>query len=192
MGKRVLLGGVAVVVIAVAVAAAQIFPRGAQAPEDLVTQADDNPFAGLDQIFNEAGPNLGLKEEQQRVEGEYLGMRSPSTETSGAEPLKRGENVPYRTCRWVPEVQSDAFYEKTAEGAATRSIYSYVQKKRVLESRDCTCTGKVAPFDEARQIKADLVHREGADWDRRRWGRHFQDESYKLRSQVVTLCGGEF
>ncbi len=192
MNKRVLLGGAAVVVIAVAVAAAQLFPRGGQAPEDLVTEADDNPFAGLDKVFNEESPDLGLTKEQQKIEDDYLDLRLDRSDTSTVLPIEGSRNEPYRTCKKVPQAQDDAFFAKTADGAATRAIYGYVSAKHVLDKRDCTCAGKAAPFDGVNKIKAELAEREGEDWSRYDWTNHYQSEGWKLLDQVEAMCGGEF
>lgn len=192
MNKRVLLGGAAVVVIAVVVAGAQIFPRGDQTPDGLVTQADDNPFAGLDKVFNEEGPDLGLTEEQLKAEEDYLDLRLDRSDTSAVLPIEGARNEPYRTCEKVPQAQDDAFFAKTADGAATRAIYGYVSAKHVLDKRDCTCAGKVAPFEGVNKIKAELAEKEGEDWSRFDWTNHYQSEGWKLLDQVEAMCGGEF
>ncbi|MDF3906552.1 hypothetical protein [Paracoccus sp. AS002] len=193
MNKRVLLGGAAVVVIAVAVAAAQLFPRGGQAPEDLVTEADDNPFAGLDKVFNEESPDLGLTEEQQKIEEDYLDLRLDRSDTSAVLPIEGGRNEPYRTCDKVPELKSAAYNDRVSdEGFATRSIYDFVKYKHALDKRDCTCAGKVAPFHLVDLVKAELIEKEGESWNRFKWGEHYQTEGRKIRDQVEAMCGGEF
>ena len=74
MKKRMILGGTAVLAVLAAVAVAQMRPGETPAPEGLVTQADDNPFAGLDEIFNEPGPDLGMTDEEVQAEDDYLRM----------------------------------------------------------------------------------------------------------------------
>ncbi|REG28209.1 hypothetical protein EQ718_14105 (plasmid) [Paracoccus versutus] len=193
MNKRVLLGGAAVVVIAVVVAGAQIFPRGDQTPDGLVTQADDNPFAGLDKVFIEEGPDLGLTEEQRKAEEDYLDLRLDRSDTSAVLPIEGARNEPYRTCEKVPELKSTVYNDRVSdEGFATRSIYDFVKYKHALDKRDCTCAGKVAPFQGVNLIKAELTEKEGEDWNRFKWGEHYQTEGRKIRDQVEAMCGGEF
>jgi hypothetical protein len=156
-----------------------------------VTQADDNPFAGLDEIFNEAGPDLGMTEEEVQAEDDYLRMSPPAGET-GDVPEALTDNVLYETCEKVPEVKSAEYDASNAEASATRMIYSYVLMRHTLDSRDCTCAGKVAPFAEVQKIKDQIAAEHGDDWNRAKFGNDYFSQSRKLRDQVEAMCGGKF
>jgi hypothetical protein len=191
MKKRMILGGTAVLAVLAAVAVAQMRPGETPAPEGLVTQADDNPFAGLDEIFNEPGPDLGMTEKEVQAEDDYLRMSPPAGET-GDVPEALTDNVLYETCTKVPEVKSAEYDASNAEASATRMIYSYVLMRHTLDSRDCTCAGKVAPFAEVQKIKDQIAAEHGDDWNRAKFGNDYFSQSRKLRDQVEAMCGGKF
>lgn len=96
MKKRMILGGTAVLAVLAAVAVAQMRPGEEPAPKGLVTQADDNPFAGLDEMFNEPSPDLGMTEEEVQAEDDYLRITPPAGMT-GNVPEALTPNVPYET-----------------------------------------------------------------------------------------------
>ncbi len=191
MKKRMILSGTAVLALLAAVAVAQMRPGETPAPEGLVTEAGDNPFAGLDEIFNEPGPDLGMTEEEAQAEDDYLRISPPAGET-GDVPEALTENVLYETCAKVPEVKTAEYSARSEEGYASRMIYSYVLMRHTLDSRDCTCAGKVAPFVEVRRIKDQIAAEQGDDWNRYQYGDEYFDQSRKLRDQVEAMCGGKF
>lgn len=191
MKTRMILGGTAVLAALAAVAVAQMRPGDTPAPGGLVTQADDNPFASLDEIFNEPGPDLGMTEEEIQAEDDYLRISPPAGE-SGEVPEALTENVLYETCTKVPEVKTAEYDASNAEASATRMIYTYVLMRHTLDSRDCTCAGKVAPFDEVRRIKDQIAAEQGDDWNRAKFGNDYFNQSRKLRDQVEAMCGGKF
>lgn len=195
MDKRVLLGGAGVVVIAIAIAAAQMYPSNSEVPDDLVTETDDNPFEGLNDVFNEKGPDLGMTEEQIEAEDDFLQISPDGDDaesSSQAAGTVKTENVPYSSCQKAPELDGEEFNARSADGYATRMIYAYVQMKQVVDTQDCTCAGKVAPFSEVVRIKAELVEEHGEDWHRRKMGQFYNDESNALKKQAEAICGGEF
>lgn len=193
MNRKVILGGTVALVIAVAVAGAQMFPRADNAvPADIVTDPNDNPFAGLDAIFNEEGEDLGLTEEELQAEEDYLRISPPADNGAADAVLYQGENVPYSSCEKEPETLTSEFRRGSAESAAVRDIYAYLRYKRVLELADCTCNGKVAPFSEVQAVKDQLVADHGEDWPRNFWGAHYRREAFRLATEVETFCGGRF
>lgn len=191
MKKRMILGGTAVLAVLAAVAVAQMRPGETPAPEGLVTQADDNPFAGLDEIFNEPGPDLGMTEEEVQAEDGYLRMSPPAGET-GDVPEALTDNVLYETCEKVPEAKSAEFFRGTPDAYADRMLYDYARYKRVLTTKDCTCAGKVASFAEVQKIKDQIVAEHGDDWNRLIIGGEYEKDGNKLRDQVEAMCGGKF
>lgn len=191
MKKRMILGGTAVLAVLAAVAVAQMRPGEEAAPEGLVTQADDNPFAGLDEMFNEPSPDLGMTEEEVQAEDDYLRITPPAGMT-GDVPEALTENVLYETCAEVPEVKTAEYSARSEEGYASRMIYSYVLMRHTLDSRDCTCAGKVAPFAEVRKIKDQIATEQGDGWNRYQFGDKYFDQSRTLRDHVEAMCGGKF
>ncbi len=191
MKKRMILGGTAVLAVLAAVAVAQMRPVEETTPEGLVTQADDNPFAGLDEIFNEPDPDLGMTEEEVQAEDDYLRMSPPAGGT-GDMPEALTENVLYETCEKVPEVKSAEFFRGTPDAYADRMLYDYVRYERVLTTKDCTCAGKVAPFAEVQKIKDQIVAEHGDDWNRLIIGGEYEKDGNELRDQVEAMCGGKF
>lgn len=199
MNKRVLLGGAAVLIIVAAVAGAQMIPRASDdVPADLVIDPSDNPFAGLDQIFNEEGPDLGLTEEELKAEDDFLLIRIPDDNGDDSDnPLAgetfAGENVEYRTCEKDPGLQSAEYNESgTGEGAALRSIYSFVRLQRVLDLKDCTCEGKVAPISDAIKVRDELKENQGDKWQPFAVSSEFNNKTREIRPQVEAFCMGRF
>lgn len=92
----------------------------------------------------------------------------------------------------MPEIGSAEYDASNAEASATRMIYSYVLMRHTLDSRDCTCVGKVAPFAEVRKIKEQIAVEHGADWNRAKFGNEYFSQSRSLRDQVEAMCGGKF
>jgi len=179
---------VAVLVLAGVIAAPALRAQDSASPPPETSAGA--PFAGLDRLINEEGPDLGLTQEQQQAEEDFLRVM-PRGEV-GEVPKARTANVPYRRCEKDPFVASKAFDAASKDAYAQRMIYAYVQKKRVLDLRDCTCQGKVAPFAEVEKIIADIEIRTGAGWNRYDVGRDYSKQSRELFRQTEAMCGGEF
>ena len=106
-------------------------------------------------------------------------------------PIASAANTPYRDCPKVAEVQSDTVQQKTQEGYVRRFIYSYVMMNHVLETGDCTCSGKSAPYAPAQKIEDDLRQKHGTAWATSDEAQTYFSQSRALRAQVEALCGGD-
>ncbi|WP_299913205.1 hypothetical protein [uncultured Paracoccus sp.] len=210
MKKRMILGGTALLALLTAMAVAEMRPGEDPAPDGLVagematggvatgapvTAAEDNPFAGLDEMFNEPGPepgpDPGLTAEEVQAEDDYLRITPPAGET-GDVPEALTENVPYETCDKVPEAKTQEFFRGTPDAYANRMFYDFARYERVLTTKDCTCAGKVAPFDTVQEIRDQITAEQGEDWNRLIIGGDYETAGNKLRDQVEAMCGGRF
>lgn len=127
---------------------------------------------GLEATLEQAASDLGM------------GDNTPA-------PAKSSTNTPYRACPKIPEVQSDAVQQKTQEGYVRRFIYSYVMMMHVLETGDCTCGGKSAPYAPVQTIEDALRKDHGAGWATSDAAQAYFSQSRALRPKVEALCGGD-
>jgi len=179
---------VAVLVLAGVIAAPALRAQDSASPPPETSAGA--PFAGLDRLINEEGPDLGLTQEQQQAEEDFLRVM-PRGEV-GEVPKARTANVPYRRCEKDPFVASKAYRAASADASVYRMIYDYVRSKRVLDLRDCTCHGKVAPFTEVTRIIAEVEARNGKDWNRHDIAREYSGLGLNLFHQAKAMCGGTF
>lgn len=167
-------------------------------PAGIVTESDDNPFAGLDRALADLETDLQseLTAEEAKAEEDYLGIRlTPETATGAASDGARTEteNVPYQSCEMDPYVANRAVYMATNDDAMVkRAIYSVVRLQHTLDTGDCTCAGKVAPFELVVEIIDKLNSSQGEDWDRYSVNQDYKQQARQLRSQVEAFCGGDF
>jgi len=129
-------------------------------------------FSGLEATLEQAASDLGM------------GDTPPAPPVSAT-------NTPYRDCPKVPEVQSGAVQQKTQEGYVRRFIYSYVIMNHVLETGDCTCSGKSAPYAPAQKIEDELRKDHGSGWATSDAAQAYFSQSRALRPKVEALCGGD-
>ena len=143
------------------------------AQDDTATpKAGAKGVSGLEATLEQAVSEMGLTDE------------TPATAASET-------NMPYRNCAKVPEVQGDAVQQKTQEGYVRRFIYSYVMMNHVLETGDCTCGGKSAPYAPAQKIEDELRQQYGAGWATSDAAQAYFNQSRALRPQIEALCGGD-
>lgn len=165
-------------------------------PVGVVTDSTDNPFAGLEEILREEIALPEMTEEDAQAEDEYLGISlapKPDPAADADAPKSTTENVPYRSCEKDPNVTNrKVFMAGSADASARRAIYAYLILSRVLTTKDCTCAGKVAPFDEVFDVIAEIEDREGPDWNRYTVIDDFNGQASALRAQVRAVCGGDF
>ena len=100
-------------------------------------------------------------------------------------------NEEFRNCRslWPAEY---ALSQKGAEARAYRDIYGFVKARNVIETRGCSCAGKVANWDAVEKIASDI--RDAADVSKLNWQQTMAvfDASSSLFSVAETMCGGRF
>lgn len=107
------------------------------------------------------------------------------------EPLPGAVNEEFRHCQayWPPE------YEKAQSGPearALRDIYGFVRARNVFATRDCSCAGKVATWQEVDRIATALRSRDGVD--RLGWMQtaDLARTADSLTAVVEKMCGGSF
>lgn len=193
MDKRIVLGGVGVVVVAVAIAAAQMVPSSEEAPADMVTDANDNPFEGLDQVYDEEGPDLGMTDEEIKAEDDFLQISPDSAGGTDTEPSTAlTENVRYTSCSGRHSKTVPGFMDSTLDAAAKRSISLYLAYENVIETKDCSCAGKVMPFSEVEAVISAIEEEQGDDWNRSDINDEYKSKYRGLRDQIEQICGGDF
>ncbi len=135
-------------------------------------KAQGTGASGLESTLEQAASELGLTDD------------TPAPAASAA-------NTLYRDCPKVPEVQSGSVQQKTQEGYVRRFIYSYVMMNHVLETGDCTCGGKSAPYAPAQEIEDKLRKEYGAAWATSDEAQTYFSQSRALRPKVEAFCGGD-
>jgi len=107
------------------------------------------------------------------------------------QPISGAVNEEFRNCeaQWPPEYK-DA--QSGPEARALRDIYGFVQARNVVASSDCTCTGKVANWEDVARVAEALRKQNGVE--RLGW-QHTTEvaaESDRLTAIAETMCGGSF
>ncbi|WP_134681469.1 hypothetical protein [Paracoccus ravus] len=189
MARRIVIGGAVLALNLTAVIALPLWRAQGQDPAQQESAAE-KPFAALDHLVDEATTGFGFNDQATGRDQDYLRL-SPQIGSQDV-PKALTENVPYSSCERAPEVSSKAFAEPSFDAYARRMIYSYAQMRRVLNTRDCSCAGKVAPFSDVAAIEGQVAERDGHEWNRRVVGREYITLARGLRSQVEAMCGGEF
>lgn len=107
------------------------------------------------------------------------------------QPIPGAVNEPFRTC----EAQWPEGYELARSGPearALRDIYGLVRTRNVIISKDCTCSGKVANWEDVDRVATALRKQTGVE--RLGW-MHTKDiaaEADRLTVVAETMCGGAF
>lgn len=165
-------------------------------PVGVVTDSTDNPFAGLEEILREEIALPEMTEEEAQAEDEYLGISlapKPEPAADADAPKSTTENVPYRSCKKDPYVANRKVFMASGEDAMVkRALYTFVSYRQTLESQDCTCTGKVAPFSLVDDLISEFEKTDGPDWDREAVNDDYKSRTRRLQSEVETFCGGDF
>ena len=78
------------------------------------------------------------------------------------------------------------------EARALRDIYSFVRARNVISTKDCSCAGKVANWEDVEAIAAALRDERGTE--RLSWQNTelVSAEAKKLIAVAETMCGGSF
>lgn len=107
------------------------------------------------------------------------------------QPIPGAVNEEFRSC----EASWPEGYEKARSGPEARplrDIYSLVRARNVIASQDCTCSGKVASWEEVETVAAALRERNGGaplTWQQTEG---ISAEARKLIAVAETMCGGAF
>lgn len=190
MARRILIGGAVLALTLAAVIALPAWRATGEASAPSSETPAANPFAALDRLADEPMPDFGASDQVERSDQDFLRL-SPKSKTHDV-PKALTENVPYSSCNKLPEVESAAFKAASPDAYARRMFYVYAQMRRVLDTGDCTCKGKTAPFAAVEAIEAELQSSEGVHWNRHAAGRDYISQARKLRTDVEAMCGGAF
>ena len=107
------------------------------------------------------------------------------------QPIPGAVNEEFRNC----EAQWPTGYELARSGPearALRDIYGLVRTRNVILSKDCTCTGKVANWEDVSRVAEALRKQNGVE--RLGW-QHTKEvaaEADRLTAIAETMCGGSF
>lgn len=133
-------------------------------------------------------------DEAAAIARDFLARPAPSDVDLAAQvPFAGAEDVPVAECAaYWPKVAEEelSLASATPERRLKDEIYAQLGLRQVLETKDCSCTGKVAPFEPVAPILAEVVRGEG-----RLSGTLFNDyatERRRLTRAVERLCGGSF
>ena len=121
----------------------------------------------------------------------YLDVLPKVEVPDDVQPIPGAVNEEFRNC----ETQWPAGYELTRSGPearALRDIYGLVRTRNVILSKDCTCTGKVANWEDVSRVAEALRKQNGVE--RLGW-QHTKEvaaEADRLTAIAETMCGGSF
>ena len=107
------------------------------------------------------------------------------------EPIPGAVNEEFRHCEafWPSEY---AQAQSGPEARALRDIYGLVRTQNVIATKDCSCVGKVATWQEVERIAAALRARNGIERLTWRQTEEIAAESNRLTEIAETMCGGPF
>jgi hypothetical protein len=107
------------------------------------------------------------------------------------QPIPGAVNEEFRNC----EAQWPTGYKAAQSGPearALRDIYGFVQARNVVGSKDCSCTGKVASWEDVDRV-ADVLRKQNGV-ERLTW-QHTKEiaaEADSLTAIAEAICGGAF
>ena len=107
------------------------------------------------------------------------------------QPIPGAVNEEFRNC----EAQWPAGYELTRSGPearALRDIYGLVRTRNVILSKDCTCIGKVANWEDVGRVADALRKQNGVERLGWQHTKEVAEEADRLTAIAETMCGGSF
>ena len=124
-------------------------------------------------------------------EDAYLDVLPKVDVPENVEPIPGAVNEEFRNCRalWPAEYELS---QKGTEARAYRDIYGFIKVRNVVQTRDCSCAGKVASWEDVEALAASL--RRAKSVERLTWQQSLEvfEESYALFPIAETMCGGSF
>ena len=107
------------------------------------------------------------------------------------QPIPEAVNEEFRNCRanWPAEYELS---QKGTEARAYRDIYGFIKVRNVVQTQDCSCSGKVASWEEVESLAAGL--RRAKSVERLTWQQTLEvfEASNALFPIAETMCGGSF
>lgn len=121
-------------------------------------------------------------------ENDFLKITPDAPVPEGVELIEGAENVQFKHCdaQWLPE------WKEHRNDRSWRDIYGYVRIKNVIETKDCSCTGKVASWAPAATIYAELQAKYGVSVLDIQHTRDLSEEANQLLPTAEAMCGGKF
>lgn len=107
------------------------------------------------------------------------------------QPILGAVNEEFRNCRhsWPRGYWA---VRSGPEAGALRDIYSFVRAMNVIETKNCSCSGKVASWQDVEVVAATLRQRFGVSLLNWRHTRETSAAARRLIGVAETLCGGRF
>ncbi|MGB3315318.1 MAG: hypothetical protein WBB85_12970 [Albidovulum sp.] len=133
-------------------------------------------------------------EEAAVIAADFFARPAPTdAELAAMVPFEGAENVPLQRC--------DAYFPNAAkkeldvmknppDRRMKGEIYARMNVRRALDTGECTCTGKVAPYEPVAIVLAEIKRRHGEPDGALFYP--YRDETARLRRAVERLCGGYF
>ncbi|MFV2034214.1 MAG: hypothetical protein ACC631_03725 [Halocynthiibacter sp.] len=100
------------------------------------------------------------------------------------------ENVPFWCCPKLPQHTALAFQTTTFGRRAKGDIYYWLRARQVLETRDCSCTGKSVSSEEVMALYDAHKAWVGAGKLKLRHSAQYYREVQRLKTLVEQACGG--
>ncbi len=133
-------------------------------------------------------------DEAAAIATEFFAHPAPTdAELAAMAPFEGTENVPIARCgSYWPESAAKELDVMTGppDRRMKELIYERMNIRRTLDTGDCTCAGKVAPFEPVAAVLHDLKQRHGAQTDDLVYP--YRDENMRLGRALQRLCGGPF
>lgn len=121
----------------------------------------------------------------------YLDVLSKVEIPENVQPIPGAVNEEFRNCRanWPAEYELS---QKGTEARAYRDIYGFIKVRNVVQTQDCSCSGKVASWEEVESLAAGL--RRAKSVERLTWQQTLEvfEASNALFPIAETMCGGSF
>ena len=121
----------------------------------------------------------------------FLDVLPKVTVPADVQPIPGAVNEEFRNCRssWPAEY---ALAQSGPEARALRDIYSFLRARNVIETRDCSCSGKVARWEIVEEIAEKLRKENNTETLGWRDTASVSDEARKLVAVAEAMCGGRF
>lgn len=133
-------------------------------------------------------------DEAAAIAADFFARPAPTdAELAAMVPFDGTKNVPILRCGpYWPEAATRELDVMTGppDRRMKELIYERMNIRRTLDSRDCTCAAKVAPFEPVAVVLSDLKQLHGAQTDTLIYP--YRDENMRLGRALQRLCGGPF
>jgi hypothetical protein len=163
--------------------------RALLAEDTFLRIAPPTPSAENTDLVPHAAPT-----EAAAIAAEFFARPAPSdAELAAMTPFDGTENIRVQFCghHW-PKAATDelSLTRATPRRRMKDEIYARLNVQKALSTGDCTCAGKVAPFEPVALILDEILRRHGAPTGNLFY--EYSNETRRLRSAVERLCNGRF